>query len=484
MKDVSREDRIERLRTLKTIAETLNECQHLKQMLQAVLVALLQVTKFEAGWIYLFHEKKQYELIASHNVPPGLSWKDNKPLCHGGCWCHDQFRNGKIEKAINIIECQRIENAIMQKWGDTKGITHHATVPLQAGEEQFGLLNISSPHQDWFSDEELALLEAVALQIGTAIKRVKLYEAEQKRAELYEKLGKVSVAINSSHEEQIQLKDFLTKEIQSVFGWKEVVIELGEKNERELENQFKALFSVGKTKGVLLVKHNHLDDIDQMIIQELANHAAIAIENDRIAMETKEITVLQERNRLARDLHDSVNQLLFSLSLTAKGVAKKIEDPKLQPSFQYIQELSQEALKEMRALIWQLRPSGLENGLVSALQSYAFLQQLTMEVEIKGLVDLPSSVEECLWRVGQESINNCKKHANTNKLFFTVEMKESQVYVTIEDYGRGFDSTLIQSGSAFGLTGMKERVETIGGTMTIKSELNKGTTIEIILPIQ
>src|SRR5690606_24723303 len=87
-----------------------------------------------------------------------------------------------LEKASNIIACQRIENAMASAAEDSGGITHHATVPLQSGDERFGLLNIAAPDTQRFSKEELALLESVAFQIGSAIKRILLTKQEQELA--------------------------------------------------------------------------------------------------------------------------------------------------------------------------------------------------------------------------------------------------------------------------------------------------------------
>ena len=82
-------------------------------------------------------------------------------MCEGKCWCLRGFVDGKLERAVNIIECKRINNAIEYNWGDTEGILHHATVPLKAGGEKIGVLNVASPGKTHFSEEELVLLQSV-----------------------------------------------------------------------------------------------------------------------------------------------------------------------------------------------------------------------------------------------------------------------------------------------------------------------------------
>jgi two-component system, NarL family, sensor kinase len=375
-KEVKNErQRIQELETLKTIAETLNEANDLEEMLHAVLKQLMDVTGLECGWIFLIDEKGAYSLVADYELPPALTWGNKQPMCEGDCWCLDRYNDGRLQRAANIIECKRLEDAMEEKWGDTKGITHHATVPLRAGEEKFGLLNVASPHKSHFTNEELALLEAVAYQIGTAIQRIKLVENEQKLA------------------------------------------------------------------------------------------------------------LLAERNRLARDLHDSVNQLLFSLLLTVRGAKEMTGDESLKETLDYIQQLAQEALHEMRALIWQLRPQGLENGVASALMNYGKMLGLNVEMEIKGVIDLPNEVEECLWRVGQEALNNCKKHAGVSTVSIFISVQKDRVKMEISDKGCGFNYTGEEMPS-LGLKSMKERIESANGEFHIKSGIGIGTTIQTIIPLK
>ncbi len=366
--------RIQELQTLKVIAETLNEANDLSSMLQSVLKELLKVTGLTSGWIFLIDEKGEYRLAADENLPPGLTWKYKKPMCEGACWCVDKFKGGRLKRTANSMECKLLENAVEQDWGDTAGITHHATVPLSAGKERFGILNVASPNKTHFTDEELALLEAVAYQIGTAIKRIKLVENEQ--------------------------------------------------------------------------------------------HLAL----------------LGERNRLARDLHDSVNQLLFSLMLTVRGTREMTNEPQVKEMLDYIQELSQEALQEMKALIWQLRPQGLEDGVASAILSYGKVLGLNVEVDVFGVLDLPNNVEETLWRIGQEALNNCKKHANTKKAVIEIKVKEKLASMKIKDRGCGFHYTEGEKIPSLGLASMKERAELLGGKLNINSVIGKGTIITILIP--
>lgn len=303
---------------LKEIAELLNEGTDTKSVLAGVLKRLLQITGLQTGWIFLMDEIGCHQLAADEALPPALANDDKRRMCQGKCWCVNKYNNRNLNKATNIMECKRIEDALEEQAGETCGLTHHATVPLRAGNERFGILNVGSPNKTHFNKKELALLEAVAYQVGTALKRIRLTQREQETA------------------------------------------------------------------------------------------------------------LVTERNRLARDLHDSVNQLLFSLSLTARAGVEMTEHDEVKQTFGYIQDLAQEALGEMRALIWQLRPLGLENGVVSALRSYAELLGLSIETHVTGAASIPGKVEEALWRIGQEALANCKKHSQTTEVILLFQASKDE----------------------------------------------------------
>ncbi|MEH7571298.1 GAF domain-containing protein, partial [Cytobacillus firmus] len=162
------EKRQSEIRILKEIAELLNEGTEIDSLLKEVLQKLLHITGLETGWVFLIDSHGDYRLAAEEKLPPALSADNCRPMCKGDCWCIDRYNDGRLNKASNIIECKRIEDAIAGHRKDTNGLTHHASVPLRAGEEKFGVLNIGSPAKTHFSQEELALLESVAFQIGTA----------------------------------------------------------------------------------------------------------------------------------------------------------------------------------------------------------------------------------------------------------------------------------------------------------------------------
>ncbi|WP_226659587.1 GAF domain-containing sensor histidine kinase [Guptibacillus hwajinpoensis] len=525
------EQRHEReLLTLKTIAETLNRSTDLKPMLQAVLEDLLSVTGLKTGWIFLSPHKSKFTCEADVKLPAALAQKEKEPMCNGTCWCLNKYWDGRLNQAVNIIECKRLEDALHHKTGDTEGLTHHATVPLTAAGESFGLLNVGSPGKETFSDEELTLLESVAFQIGTAIKRIRLYQDEQKRAENYINLGTLTREL-WRHECADEIISAIVQHTGQTFNWpfvgyfskstpntilhsfykngeiritdkaysKEAIHELQEAARSDQpvplqENDFpihleypviqaKYVMIRDEEIGILFALHESFSKNDGEILQAVADHMALAIEQARVNDKRQELILAEERNRLARDLHDSVSQKLFSLSMTARGAQNIPNVPAiLNDALKDIQHLSQEAMQEMRTLIWQLRPVGIEAGLMTSLKSYAVGLGLNPNCDVSGFKLLPRPIEEALFRIGQESLNNVQKHAGIADVTLHLLINEQGATLTIVDTGNGFNQETVGD-CTLGLRGMKERAALLGGSLSIFSKPKSGTKVQVRLPL-
>ncbi|GGH56685.1 GAF domain-containing sensor histidine kinase [Paenibacillus silvae] len=549
------EVRMQEMVTLKTIAETLNTSNDLSLMLDTVVGKLLELTGLTAGWLFLINERGEYTCVSDYNLPLALMRNDKEPMRVGTCWCVNRFRDGRLQYAVNIINCKRLEDAVEFQWGDTADITHHATVPLRSGERMLGLLNVAAPGKQHFSDNELALLQAVAYQIGSAMERMRLYRAEQRRADLYARLGDfgsaLSLRVNECTEADAlpcTVAELLGKHfdwpfaalmqqtqgtfhLQAMYAEGKVWMDSGASFSKEgihlldriVDHYRAAMLSADEliemfssctagTKcyelssgigvpipyhtpgepGVLViatgVRSSNLLRADSEVLEALAEHIVAAKESLKLADHRRELARLEERNRLARDLHDSVNQILFSLSLTARGAESMFPGTEpLHPAAEAMKDiraLSQEALKEMRALIMQLRPAGLEGGLLSALQEYGARQGLQVIADRKGLRAIPRSVEEGLWRIGQEALNNVRKHAGVTSANILLEFNEHEAKLTISDRGKGgAKRRKPASESSLGLSIMRERAQSLGGKLDIWSSTRKGTTIAAVIPI-
>ncbi|MDQ2689987.1 MAG: GAF domain-containing protein, partial [Chloroflexota bacterium] len=202
-----------------------------------------------------------------------------------------------------------------------------------------------------------------------------------------------------------------------------------------------------------------------------------------------ELAASQERAHLARELHDSVTQALFSMGLTLRTLELLLQtDPEAaQTKLAELRELQKDALAEMRTLIFELRPSSLESdGLVQALRTHTTAVQrrtgLTIVVDAEPIDRLPLATEEALYRIGQEALHNVVKHANASNATLRIAREGGNVLLSVTDDGAGFRPDEVPRGH-LGLIGMRQRVELVGGELRIESRPRRGTTIEAKVPV-
>jgi GAF domain-containing protein/ligand-binding sensor domain-containing protein len=249
----------------------------------------------------------------------------------------------------------------------------------------------------------------------------------------------------------------------------------------------------GKVIGVLDAQSNQVnafDESDLSVLQSLADQAAIAIENARLYERASQLAVVEERQRLARELHDSVTQALYGTTLYAEAAARQLATGQVELASQHLQELrdtAQEALREMRLLIFELRPSILESeGLVNALRARLEAVEgragLAVEFYVEGETTLPTAVEEGLYRIAQEALNNTLKHACARRVSVSLNRGERAVVLEIVDDGCGFDPSTAVPGGGLGLDGMIERAAKMGGELVLDSEPGGGTRVLVEVP--
>src|SRR5260221_8522371 len=205
--------------------------------------------------------------------------------------------------------------------------------------------------------------------------------------------------------------------------------------------------------------------------------------------QAQELAALQERQRLARELHDSVSQALYGISLGAHTAGEALEsDPEqAMASIEYVIALAEAGLAEMRALIFELRPESLEiEGLVAALtRQVAVLRsryKLTVDGTLDDEPDLPLGMKNALYRVAQKAFHKIVKHAHASVVVLRLARQANEIILQVRDNGRGFDQAGHFPGH-LGLRSMHERVSKTGGTLTIESVPGQGTCVGVRLPI-
>ena len=221
-----------------------------------------------------------------------------------------------------------------------------------------------------------------------------------------------------------------------------------------------------------------------------ANQAAVAIENARLYEQAQALAALEERQRLARELHDSVSQALYGIALGARTARTLLDrDPsRLAEPLDYVLSLAEAGLAEMRALIFELRPESLANeGLVAALTKQAASLRARHQLEVHTALgeepDLPIEVKEVLYRVAQEALHNISKHARARRVEVRLEHSLDAVNLEIGDDGVGFDPAGPFPGH-LGLRSMRERTARLGGTLTVDSAPGQGTRLRAQIPHQ
>ncbi|SDL41660.1 Histidine kinase-, DNA gyrase B-, and HSP90-like ATPase [Streptomyces indicus] len=229
---------------------------------------------------------------------------------------------------------------------------------------------------------------------------------------------------------------------------------------------------------------------DEELLGILAQHAAIALTNARLYERSRELTIAEERTRLAHELHDAVSQKLFSLRLTAQAAAKLIDrDPvRAKDELQQVAALAAEAADELRAAVVELRPAALdEDGLVATLRTHiqvldrAHAPRVTFRCE--GVRALPAAQEEAMLRVAQEALHNALRHSEAAHVDVVLEKHGQGAVLRVTDDGRGFaPRETRRAGRHLGLVSMRDRAGGVGGRLQVESAPGKGTTIEMEVP--
>jgi signal transduction histidine kinase len=235
---------------------------------------------------------------------------------------------------------------------------------------------------------------------------------------------------------------------------------------------------------------DHFTADDERLIEMLAAHAAVAIENARLLERSRELSIVEERNRLARDLHDSVSQKLFGLVLSAEAAATLLgrEDGAAGEQVARLGELAQEALAELRELIFELRPAALEEeGLAATLRKQVDMLRRVhgrdIELRIAGGAKCAPESEADVLRVAQEALGNALRHAEAERIELRMEVRDGRLVVTVADDGVGFDPDAPGVRSRrLGLTSMEERARALGGTLAVVSRPGEGTTVTLEVP--
>lgn len=232
-----------------------------------------------------------------------------------------------------------------------------------------------------------------------------------------------------------------------------------------------------------------IDRIGKKWEDQISSLQRLSTNNAQLAEQARITAIIEERQRLARELHDAVSQQLFAISMTATAVGRTFDNnpARAKRQVELIEEMSSVAQSEMRALLLHLRPVYLEGKRLSqGLQELIRELQAKIPMEITLDMDddlrLLKGVENHIFRIVQESLSNTLRHAKAEKMEIRIIQKIDSVRVTLKDDGIGFELNETKQAS-YGLSTMRERTNELGGTIQYITAPGKGTRIEIVIPI-
>jgi PAS domain S-box-containing protein len=416
-------------------------------------------------------------------------------------------------------------------------------VPIRARGHILGVISVVLERGRSFTPEEVALLDSIADRIGVAVENARLYDAEQKQRRQADTLLEVVSAVGSTLELD-QVLSHILDQLQRVVGYDSASVQLlqegslqvvagrGFPDEEQVLGITFALYEESPNRKVIEEgrplnladaptlypafhepPHAHIQSwlgvplrVQERVIgiitldrakpggyraeevrlaTAFADQVALALENARLYQEAEQLAVMKERSRLARDLHDSVTQALYSMTLLAEAAQRLAGAGNLEQVRSYLTRLGEAALqslKEMRLLVYELRPPILEKvGLVGALQQRLDAVEGRSGVEtrlrVEGTLELPAPVEEGLYRIAQEALNNALKHAAASLMTVWLRADGEQVELEVVDNGIGFDPETGSDRGGVGMLSMQERAERLGGSLSILSAPGSGTRV-------
>jgi signal transduction histidine kinase len=246
----------------------------------------------------------------------------------------------------------------------------------------------------------------------------------------------------------------------------------------------------GQTLGVLsLVRRMGQPqfNVEELsLLTSIADQLGTAVESARLRQRAEQAARREERERLGRDLHDSITQLLYGMNLFAKSGrnAYDLGDmDELSHCLTELGEIGQQAIREMRLLVFELRPSALErDGLIGALRRRldAVEGRVDMATQLRaGEVALPKRIEEGLYHIAMEALNNALTHAQATSVSVSLDADSEGIHLEVVDNGSGFDPHAVEGKGGLGLVNMRQRADRLGGALTIASAPGEGTRVKV-----
>jgi PAS domain S-box-containing protein len=544
------EERTRELAMLSAVTESLISTLELEPLLDVILDSLKDVIGYRLASISILENENELLLVAvrGDGMPqPGtrfhLSENSNT----------SEVLQKRLPSYVPDLNADTLLAQLMRDnlaAQNLTGLGSWMSAPLVIRDKSIGLLVLAHPEVNYYNPARVELAVAYANQAAVAIENARLFAAEQRRAEQFRVITEVGKRITSILSLD-QLLVETARTIRESFGYHHVHIGMVEgervvfktRNAAHPEDEVfhccedvtpivgkegisgwvagtgESLIvpdvmkdvrfipsKIDRTRsetaipikikeqviGVIDVESdqvNGFDESDLVVLQSLADQVAVAIENARLYEQAQHLAALEERQKLARELHDSVSQALYGIVLGARTARTLLDrdPPKAAGPMDYILSLAEAGLAEMRALIFELRPESLQTeGLVAVLgrltNALGARYQLKVQLEAGDEPDVPIEAKESLYRITQEALNNIVKHARAQRVEVMLRTETDALSLDISDDGTGFDTSQ-QFPGHLGLHTMRERAEKAGGTFALDSMPNAGTRIQVRIPL-
>ena len=535
-------DRATELQKLTEVSASLRQARTLEEIISMLSDQTCQALEADSSALIMFPEETGGVHFSKAIPDPAPEWQTLLEAASLEVLARDvqgYFAAAAHQQALAKLPFQ---------WGSSPLVSVAGAV-VRTVEATIGLLLVGYTQPHTLQEEEQRLMLAIADMAGNAIQRTNILDTLEGRIQtrtrelkvLYEiaraatrltdfdtmldqSLGKVLEIYHAQYGViQLLSKDGKTLELAAHSGLSDPVVEvmrklpLAESIARQpiLENQvvfmddvsrrFQEVTAVDQPKmylgapirakgeilGVISISDTapiRYSPDEVALLETIANQIGISLESARLRKRSEEAAILEERQRLARDLHDSVTQSLFSLNMLAEGFRRQLPQAQKEDLEEWFNELgasAHQALKDMRLLLYELRPSTIEHdGFVTALrrrlEAVESRAGVKSQFKIEGdpsQITIPDAVE--LYHIAQEALNNALKHAQASSVQIRLQVGRGSINLALQDDGIGFDLENLDT-EGMGLTSMQERAKKIDGILTIHSQPGHGTIVEFI----
>ncbi len=536
----------ERLVSLQRVSTVVLSEVDVESMLQTIVEEAMRLIGGQAAAIRLVDEEStSLRVIAWAGKSDSLLFPDSMPI--DGSLAGYSYRSGEPVVSNDIERDDRMSDTIRR----ASMLRSLLVVPLVVRDSTMGVLLVSDRTSGPFTDEDLRILGLFAAQAAAAIEHARLHEQAQHQIAELAALHRISNVISSSLEIE-NVFSAIYQEIRQVMTTDAFIIgltrpdglvdldfimdggqryaprhafELSPMQQRSISERraviiddvhdegIPPLYTVGHPQtrvrsivtapllkgsdvvGILSAQSyepNTYREGDAQLLMTIANHAVVAVEHARLYRQAQNLAIAEERNRLAREIHDTLAQGLIGIILYLERLDLKIEDADAatRELLERALTLARANLDEARRSVHDLRAAPLEGRtLLEALQNMTadLREEGIFTVDLRAPMALPlfaARVETALLRVVQEAVSNCRKHAQCSSVSLDIALDDDRLSVRVTDNGRGFDvEEARRVPDRYGLSSMIERVTEIGGALEIESQPGQGTTIHLNVPL-